>query len=72
MKKAFNRFRCFLLVGASVVQSLSQLILTRNAVRGDEEAAQAAPLLKIVVLVSVVIGVAATIAAAITIMGVRL
>ncbi len=66
-----NPLPCFLLVGAVLVQSFSQLILTRRAVRDDEDSYETGPLVKIVVLACVLACVAAGIAAAVVLMGVH-
>lgn len=42
-----NLFPCMLLVAAVTIQNLSQLIMTRNAVKDDEDSYETAPLLKI-------------------------
>ncbi len=69
---SLNLFPCMLLVAASCIQTLSQLIMTRNAVKDDEDSFETSPLLKIIIWVCVVVGVIATIVAAIMIMGVKL
>lgn len=61
---------CLLLVGASLVQSLSQAYMTRNAVKDDEEADETGPFIRLAVMVSVLAGVIATAAAAVMIMGI--
>lgn len=67
-----NLFPCMLLGAAVGIQTLSQLIMTRNAVKDDEDSFETSPLLKIIIWVCVVLGVVATIGAAIVIMGVKL
>lgn len=66
-----NLLPCLLLVGAAVVQAFSQLILTRNAVKDDEDSCETGPLIKIIVLSCAVAGVIATVIASILLMGVR-
>lgn len=66
-----NLLPCFLLVAAVIVQTFSQLILTRNAVKDDEDSYETKPLLQIIVLVCVVTGVIATVIAAVLFMGVK-
>ena len=67
-----NPVPCFLLAAASCIQLFSQLIMTRNAVKDDEESFEDAPLLKIIVLVCVIMGVVVTIGAAVVLMSVKL
>jgi len=68
---SLNLLPCFLLVAAVAVQTFSQLILTRNAVKDDEDSYDTKPLLQIIVLVCVAAGVIATVIAAILFMGVK-
>lgn len=67
-----NLIPCMLLVAAAVIQSLSQLIMTRNAVKDDEDSYETVPLFKIIILICVIVSVIATIGAAIIFMGVKL
>jgi len=67
-----NLVPCFLLVAASWIQTLSQLIMTRNAVKDDEDSFETSPLLKIIIFICVVVAVVVTIGAAIIIMGTKL
>ena len=67
-----NPTPCILLTAASAVQYFSQLIMTRNAVKDDEDSFDTLPLLKIIIGVCVIVGVVATIGAAIMVLGVRL
>ena len=67
-----NLFPCFLLVAASWIQIFSQLIMTRNAVKDDEDSFETSPLLKIIILICVIVAVIVTIGAAIIIMGTKL
>ena len=66
-----NLVPCLLLVVAALIQTFSQLILTRRAVQGDEDSFETEPLVKIVVLVCAVIGVIVTIGAAVVLLCVR-
>ena len=67
-----NLIPCMLLVTATVIQSLSQLIMTRNAVKDDEDSYETAPLLKIIISICVIVSVIVTIGAAIIFIGVKL
>lgn len=67
-----NPIPCMLLVAAAVIQSLSQLIMTRNAVKDDEDSCETAPLLKIIILVCAIASVIATIGAAVIFTGAKL
>ena len=69
---SLNLFPCFLLVTASSIQTISQLIMTRNVVKDDEDSFETTPLLKTIIWVCVVVGVIVTIGTAIIIMGVKL
>lgn len=64
-----NLFPCFLLVAASSIQTLSQLIIARNAVKGAEDSVEASPVMKIVVAICVIIAVAVTVGVVLTVMG---
>lgn len=66
-----NPFPCFLLGAAAVIQAFTQIILTRNAVKDDEDSHETGPLANLIVLACVVTGIIATVAAAIVLMGVR-
>ena len=66
-----NLIPCLLLAGAALIQSFSQLVMTRNAVKDDEDSFETAPLLKIIVLVCVTASAVATAGAALLLMGVR-
>lgn len=67
-----NLLPCMLLAVSSLVQTFSQLIMTRNAVKDDEDSYETAPLLKLVVLACVVAGVIVTVGAALILMSVRI
>ena len=64
-----NLLPCLLLVAAALIQSFTQLILMRSAVRDDPE--ETGPLMRIVVLSCAAAGVIAAAAAAAVLLGVR-
>lgn len=66
-----NLLPCLLLTAAVLIQSLSQLILTRSAVKDDEDSCETGPLVKLVVLLCVIAAAAVTAAAVVVLMGVR-
>ncbi len=66
-----NILPCGLLVASLAVQTLSQLIMTRSAVKDDEDSNETAPLFRLILFVCAVAGVIATIGAAVVLMGVR-
>jgi len=66
-----NLMPCMLLVAAAVIQGFSQLIMTRSAVKDDEDSFETVPLLKIIILVCVVSSVIITVGTAFLFMGVR-
>ena len=66
-----NLFPCLLLAAAAMIQTFSQLILTRSAVKDDVDSYETGPLMKFVVLVCAVVGIIASAIAAIVLMGVR-
>ena len=61
---------CLLLVAASLVQSVSQAVMTRNAVKDDEEADERGPFIRLAVTVCVIAGAVATALTALLIMGI--
>ena len=65
-----NSFPCLLLAAAALIQAFSQLILTRNAVKGDEDSFETGPLFRIIILSCTAAGIIATIATAILLAGV--
>lgn len=65
-----NLMPCLLLVGASLIQGFSQLVMTRSAVKDDDDSYETGPLVRIVVLACAAGGVLAA-AAALVLMGVR-
>ena len=66
-----NLLPCLLLTAAALIQSFSQLALTRGAVKDDEDSYETGPLFKLVLLACVAAAVAVTAAAAVVLMGVR-
>ena len=66
-----NLLPCLLLAAAALIQSLSQLVLTRNVVKGDADSWETDPLIGIVVLSCAASGVIAAVLAAVVLMGVR-
>lgn len=65
-----NLIPCLLLVSASIVQNISQAVMTRKAVKDDEEADETGPFIRLAVTLSVLAGVIATAVATVMIMGV--
>lgn len=65
-----NLLPCILLVTASLIQCFSQLAMTRNAVKDDEDSYETAPILKIIILACVVTSIVAMIGASFIMMGV--
>lgn len=66
-----NLLPCLLLTAAVLIQSFSQMILTRSAVKDDEDSYETGPLIKLVLLACVIAAAAATAVAAVVLMGVR-
>lgn len=66
-----NLLPCLLLAAASLIQALSQQIMTRRAVKDDEDSCETGPLVRLIALLCVAASVAATVAAAVLLMGVR-
>lgn len=62
----------FLLMSAAVIQALSQLIMTRNAVKDDDDSYETSPLIGIIILICAVIGLIATAVAAIVLMDTKI
>lgn len=56
-----NPFPCFLLAAASCIQIFSQLIMTHNAVKDDEETPKTSPILKTVLICLAVAAIIVTI-----------
>ena len=68
---SLNLIPSFLLTAAVCIQTFSQLIMTHNAVKGDEEAPKASPLLKAILICSAVVAVIITIGSIIVLSVVR-
>ena len=66
-----NLMPCLLLVGASLIQGFSQLVMTRSAVKDDDDSYETGPLVRIVVLACAAGGVLAAAAAALVLLAVR-
>lgn len=66
-----NMLPCFLLVTAAGIQSLSQLIMTHNAVKDDEDSYETGPIIRIALLICVAFSIIATVTAAIILLGAR-
>ena len=67
-----NPVPCMLLAGAVLVQAVSQLVLARRAVQGDEDSWETEPLARLAVLVFVLEALAAAVGAAVVLLTVRL
>jgi len=66
-----NLIHCFLLVITMAIQSLSQFIMTRNAVKDDEDSYETGAIVKVIVLICVIVSIIATVVTAIVFMGVK-
>lgn len=66
-----NLFPCMLLVSASLIQSFSQLLLQRNAVKDDEEYRTDSSLFRIILLICAISSLIVSIGAVIVIMGAK-
>ena len=66
-----NLLSCLLLTGAALVQSFSQLILTRGAVKDDSDSCETAPLARLIVLSCAAAGVLAAAVAAVVLLAVH-
>ena len=66
-----NLFPCFLLVMTMAIQILSQFIMTRNAVKDDEDSYKTGAIVKVIVLICVIVSIIATVVTAIVFMGVK-
>lgn len=66
-----NLVPSMLLAVSALIQIFSQLIMTRNAVKDDEDSFETAPLLKIVILSCIAASIIATVGAAFLLMGVQ-
>lgn len=72
LHQMMNPLPCILLLGAICIQIFSQLIMTRNAVKDDEDSFETLPLLRIILMVCIVAGAVAAVAAAILLLGTKL
>lgn len=66
-----NLLPCLLLTAAVLIQSFTQAVLSRNAVKDDEDSCETAPLMKLVLLACAAAALAATVGAAVVLMVVR-
>lgn len=66
-----NLTPCMLLIAAALIQSFSQLIMTRNAVKDDEDSYETVPLLKLIIFICVVGSIIVTAASAMIFMSVK-
>ena len=66
-----NLLPCLLLGAASLIQALSQQIMTRRAVKDDEDSRETGPLALLVVAACAVTGIVAALIAAVVLLGVR-
>ncbi len=66
-----NLIPCMLLTAAALIQTFSQLIMTRNAVKDDKDSFETTPLLKIIILVCAAASVIAAIGAVFLFTGVQ-
>lgn len=70
-RRPLNLMPCLLLVGAALMQSFSQLALTRRAVKDDEDSNETGPLFALVLLACMAAGAVAAAGAALLLTGVR-
>ena len=66
-----NPLPCLLLGLGGIVSGFSSLIMTRSAVKDDEDSDETGPLFKIILWVCAITGVIATVGAALLVMGAR-
>lgn len=66
-----NLLPCLLLAGALLVQAFSQLLLTRRAVKDDEDSYETEPLARLVVLICVLAALLAAAAGAFVLLCVK-
>lgn len=66
-----NPYPCFLLVAAVLIQIFSRLVITRNAVKGDEDSYETGPLKRLVLCVGITAGILLTAGAAVLLLGVK-
>lgn len=67
-----NLLPCFLMVGASMIQGFSELVMQRNAVKGDDEYQSTQPLFRIILFACVIAAVINIAASVIMLLVVRL
>lgn len=67
-----NLVPCLLLVVSVLIQSFSQLILTRAAVKGDEDSYETGPLARLVVLTCILAAILAAVGGAFVLLSVRI
>ncbi len=67
-----NILPCTLLVAAMAVQTLSRLVMTRNAVKDDEDSFETAPLLRLILFICAAAGVIVTIGAVMILTSIRI
>ncbi len=70
-REPLNLIPCLLLAGAALIQAFSQLVLTRRAVKDDEDSDETGPLFALV-LPCIAAGAAAVAGAALLLAGARL
>ena len=66
-----NLFPCFLLIMTMAVQTLSQFIMTRNAVKDDEDSHETGTIAKVIVWICAIVSIVATVVTAIIFTGVK-
>lgn len=71
-REPLNLIPCLLLAGAALIQAFSQLVLTRRAVKDDEDSDETGPLFALVLLACIAAGAAAVAGAALLLAGARL
>jgi len=70
-QRDLNLLPCYLLCGASLIQTISQLILTRNAVKDDDDSFESRPLFLLILVGLIAVSAIAFAVAAVVLMGVR-
>jgi len=66
-----NLIPCFLLVMTMIIQTLSQFIMTCNAVKDNEDSYETGAIVKVIVLICIIVSIIATVVTAIVFMGVK-
>lgn len=72
LHQRLNLLPCLLLAGAAGIQSVTQLVLTRRAVQGDEDSWETGPFVKLVLFLGAAACAALALAAAVVLMAVRI